>query len=187
MLLERFVTRREEAAFVTLVERHGPLVEGVCRRVLRDDHDVEDVYQATFLVLARKAASRALEGVGWRVAARCRPSSGVACASRHGKAADARIIDFSTDRRCARAVATNRNDALTGLPERYHPLVDPTVELESRDLRACSRTNCGRCPRNTVRRSSCATWRERRTRKLRGSSAGRRARCRAGSSGRGCS
>jgi DNA-directed RNA polymerase specialized sigma24 family protein len=56
VLLRRFCVRREEAAFVTLVERHGPLVEGVCRRILRDDHDVEEVYQATFLVLARKAS-----------------------------------------------------------------------------------------------------------------------------------
>lgn len=54
-LLERFAIGREEAAFVTLVERHGPVVERICRRILRNEQDVEDVFQATFLTLARKA------------------------------------------------------------------------------------------------------------------------------------
>jgi RNA polymerase sigma factor (sigma-70 family) len=56
-LLERFVARRDEAAFATLVERHGPMVLAACRRVLRDAHEAEDACQATFLVLARKACS----------------------------------------------------------------------------------------------------------------------------------
>src|SRR5205085_405450 len=60
-LLAEFAATRSEAAFAVLVERHGALVRGVARRVLRDDHACDDVFQATFLLLARKAGT-----VAWR-------------------------------------------------------------------------------------------------------------------------
>jgi RNA polymerase sigma factor (sigma-70 family) len=54
-LLERFRRGRDEAAFEQLMGRHGPMVLGVCRHVLRNGHDAEDCFQTTFLALARKA------------------------------------------------------------------------------------------------------------------------------------
>jgi RNA polymerase sigma factor (sigma-70 family) len=79
-LLRRFAAGGDEAAFAALVQRHGPLVLSVCRRVLRHEQDAEDAFQATFLILARKAGSirgqGALAGwlyrVAWRLAVRLR-------------------------------------------------------------------------------------------------------------------
>jgi RNA polymerase sigma factor (sigma-70 family) len=79
-LVNRFVSSREEAAFEELLARHGPMVLGVCRQLLREPQDAEDAFQATFLVLVRRAASIRkrdqlaswLYGVAHRVAARVR-------------------------------------------------------------------------------------------------------------------
>ncbi len=77
-LVGRFVATKEEAAFTELVRRHSGLVMSVCRRVLRDGHDIDDVFQATFLVFVRDAArvkkqaslASWLYGVAYRLAVR---------------------------------------------------------------------------------------------------------------------
>src|SRR4051794_38279075 len=77
-LLERFVAHRDEAAFEELVARHGPMVLNVCRRIVPDSSAAEDAFQATFLVLVRKAGSirnrnllgNWLYGVAYRTATR---------------------------------------------------------------------------------------------------------------------
>lgn len=79
-LLEQFIVGQDEAAFRALVLRHGPTVLRVCRRILRDPHEIEDAFQATFLVLVRRAPSIRdpeslsswLHGVAYRVAKRAR-------------------------------------------------------------------------------------------------------------------
>jgi RNA polymerase sigma factor (sigma-70 family) len=79
-LLKRFIDTREDAAFAALMRRHGPMVLSVCRRILRHGQDAEDAFQATFLVLARKAAAISkresvgswLHGVAYRLAHKAR-------------------------------------------------------------------------------------------------------------------
>src|SRR5215471_11104919 len=75
-LLDRFATRRDADAFTAILRRHGPMVLGVCKRLLPNTHDAEDAFQATFLVLVRRAHSLStpellgnwLYGVAYRTA-----------------------------------------------------------------------------------------------------------------------
>jgi RNA polymerase sigma factor (sigma-70 family) len=82
-LLEEYLVHDDADAFAVLVRRHGPMVRGVCRRILRDDHDADDAFQATFLVLIHKAATVSprsavanwLYGVAYRTAHKARVSA----------------------------------------------------------------------------------------------------------------
>src|SRR5438874_133034 len=82
-LLTRFASRRDEDSFTTLVRRHTPLVIGTARRIVGTATDADDVFQATFLTLARKATSIRCDGtlapwlhrVTWRLAVRARKRS----------------------------------------------------------------------------------------------------------------
>jgi RNA polymerase sigma factor (sigma-70 family) len=82
-LLKRYAGRGDEAAFEALLRKHGPMVLGVCRRVLHNPHDAEDAFQATFLVLVRKASSLRspgrlgnwLYGVAYRTALHARQAA----------------------------------------------------------------------------------------------------------------
>jgi RNA polymerase sigma factor (sigma-70 family) len=124
-LVHRFVVHREEAAFAALVRRHGPLVLGVCRRVLADRHAAEDCFQATFLVLARKAGSLKrpealgpwLYGVATRTAlkARARAARRLVC-ERRACVAEAVL---PADELAWRDVRPKLDAAIAGLPEKY--------------------------------------------------------------------
>jgi RNA polymerase sigma factor (sigma-70 family) len=79
-LLERFTRSRDADAFATLIRRHGPMVLGVCRRIVGDEQEAEDAFQTTFLILVRKIDSLArpellgnwLYGVAYRIASKTR-------------------------------------------------------------------------------------------------------------------
>src|SRR5262249_84860 len=97
-LMEQFVALRDDAALTALVRRHGSMVYHLCRRVLRNEQDAEDAFQATFLVLARKAhtlrsqesVGNWLYGVAYRTALKAR--SAAARRSRHETAAPVRSV-----------------------------------------------------------------------------------------------
>jgi RNA polymerase sigma factor (sigma-70 family) len=153
-LLERFVARRDVAAFEALVARHGPMVLAVCRRILRDEHDAEDAFQATFLVLVRRAASiqrrdllaNWLYGVAHRVAVRARQqSSRRRTFEKDGldvEPPDASKQSFDTDE-CERLL-----DELRRLPKHYRTVV---VLCHLEGLTHEEAADQLRCPVGTVR------------------------------------
>jgi RNA polymerase sigma factor (sigma-70 family) len=135
-LLEQFISRRDEEAFAGLVRRHGPMVLGVCRRMLPNLADAEDAFQATFLVLVRKAQSigrRDLLG-NWLYGTACR-------AALEARAARRRVRERQVDDMPEREVRDEADvwrelrpvldDELNRLPDKYR-LAVVLCDLEGR-------------------------------------------------------
>jgi RNA polymerase sigma-70 factor (ECF subfamily) len=133
-LLERFVSDRDrsgELAFTALVARHGPMVLGVCRRILRDAHDADDAFQATFLVLARRAGSIRLvdslgpwlQGVSRRVALRLKDE----VARPRARLGDVQWVESIRDQRAAGDLDTLQMlavaEVLEALPDPFRPAI----------------------------------------------------------------
>jgi RNA polymerase sigma factor (sigma-70 family) len=155
LLLERFIATRDEAAFEALVRRHGGMVLHVCRRVLHDAHAAEDAFQATFLVLARKASHIAngerlagwLYGVAYRTALRARADL-VRRTHRESRADLPHLLTPPPDL-AARELCAALDEELNRLPEAYRsPLLLCYLEGRTRDQAA---KQLG-CPLRTLER-----------------------------------
>jgi RNA polymerase sigma factor (sigma-70 family) len=139
-LLKRFVGEKDEAAFAVLVERHGRMILGVCRRALGSAHDAEDACQTTFLVLAQKASSIRkttslpswLHGVASRVAANLKRERLRRCRRDH-ESHRPPIPDPAAEVSW-REVQTALDEELERLPERWRaPLILCHLEGRTRD------------------------------------------------------
>lgn len=124
-LVDRFAITGDEDAFTALLQRHGPLVLGVCRRVLSNTADADDAFQATFLILVRKAgtirkhASVAswLYGVAYRVSLEARTRA--ARRRSHEKWASSVGQTDQTDEVAARELRSILDEELEQLPQKY--------------------------------------------------------------------
>ncbi len=148
--------KESEAAFETLVKRHGPMVLGVCRRVLRRGHDAEDALQATFLVLARKAGTiRDREILGcWLREVACRIA--IRARERRARCTTPRMeIREAEESHLAPDQAASRNELrqllraeVDGLPAKYRLLVLHTY-MDGKSNEQVARLL--RCPVGTVK------------------------------------
>jgi RNA polymerase sigma factor (sigma-70 family) len=156
-LLERFATRPDataELAFEALVERHGPMVLGVCRGVLGDPHDADDAFQATFLVLARRAGSLWvrdslgpwLYAVAGRVATRARADAARRRRVETSLAGDAEAV--APGSKGPDDSARVLHEEIARLPEKYRAAV-VLCHLEGRTHEEAARHL--RCPVGTVK------------------------------------
>jgi RNA polymerase sigma factor (sigma-70 family) len=143
-LLERFLSCREEAAFEALVRRHGAMVLGVCRRVLRNGHDAEDAFQATFLVLVKKAASivpREMVG-NWLYGVAHRTALKAKAMASHRRAKERQVRDMSPhealDTGARHDLEERLDHELSRLPDKYRAPV-LLCDLEGKPRREAAR------------------------------------------------
>jgi RNA polymerase sigma factor (sigma-70 family) len=144
-LLECFVVGRENAALEALVRRHGPMVWSVCRRILQDHHDAEDAYQATFLVLVRRAArvvpremvANWLYGVAHKTALSAR----AALAKRRTREKQARLRPepAAVEHALWNDLAPLLDQELSRLPDRYRIAII-LCDLEGKTRKTAART-----------------------------------------------
>src|SRR5262249_1044642 len=125
-LVKRYARQRHDAAFEALVRRHGPMVMGVCRRVLHDTHAAEDAFQATFLLLARKACTlRSPSTVGnWLYGVAYRTALEAKRANAKRRAKEASVV--RRNETCADSwteLRTVLDEELDHLPEKYRAVV----------------------------------------------------------------
>src|SRR5262249_10020979 len=157
-LLDEFLGQRDESAFEMLVRRHGPMVLGVCRRILGNAHDAEDAFQAVFLVLVRPAAAvrprdlvgNWLYGVAYRTALKTRTMS----ARRHARqrqVTDRQVSDMPAKPACDDATRdTTWRDLQPLVDEELHRLSDKLrapvalCDLEGKSRREAARRPGGR-------------------------------------------
>jgi RNA polymerase sigma factor (sigma-70 family) len=128
-LLQQFVAERDESAFAALVQRHAAMVLGVCRNVLHHQQDAEDVCQAAFLVLARKAhmirkqqvVSSWLHGVAYRLAlkARARTKRRLERETLTANSGAAAATPAASDDLTVRELMSILHEELHRLPEKY--------------------------------------------------------------------
>src|ERR1700677_2306095 len=125
-LLERFVGRRDSEAFEAILARHGPMVLGVCRGILRDPNDAEDAFQATFLILIKNAGSIRANVVlgGWlyQVAYRVAVAANTAAARRRmleRKAGEMAAMSSAPGTTISDELFKAAHEALARLPEKY--------------------------------------------------------------------
>ena len=138
-LLEAFLAVRDEAAFETLLRRHGPMVLGVCRRILRNPDDAEDAFQATFLVLVHKAGTirkGALVG-SWLYGVACRTARRARYVNNRRQSrerqADANLAVHEADDASRDELLQQLDAELSRLPDKYRvPVVLCELEGMSR-------------------------------------------------------
>ena len=143
-LLGRYVARRDDDAFEALVRRHGPMVLAVCRRVLRHAQDAEDAFQATFLILAKRAAAvagRAAVG-GWLHTVAYHAALAARASGLRRKARERQVEDMphpvAPPKDDQRELLELLDRELARLPEKYRlPVV--LCELEGRSRREAAR------------------------------------------------